>query len=176
MEDTSSVVDTTGTELPQTEETVTAEVPQTEETVTAEVPQTEETVTAEVPQTESTDPVYITSLEELLNTRGAITRQENTDKTSLLSVFQPSPSTLKNRLIVWASLGFPAYWTVFTTQINPPSVCSDGETRGFYPYLLFLLNNPESVYLSNLNTQVPGVTFSSFIGQLNTIGLSVIKS
>ena len=142
-ENTSSVVDTTGTELPQPEDT---------------------------------GPVYITTLEELLNTRDVIIQKENTDRASLLSVFQPNPGTLKNRLIVWASLGFPGHWSVFTSRINPPTVCSDGETRGFYPYLLFLLNNPENVYLSSLNAQVPGVTFSFFIGQLNTIGLSVIKS
>jgi hypothetical protein len=143
MENTSSVIDTTGTELPQPEDTA---------------------------------PSYITTLEEVVNTHGAIIQQENMDKYSLLSVFQPNPSALKKQLIIWASLGFPDNWKVFTSRINPPSICSDGETREFYPYLLYLLNSPENIYLTNLNSQVPGVSFSFFIGELNTIGLSVFKS
>jgi hypothetical protein len=136
MEDTSSVVDITSTELPQ----------------------------------------YITTLEELVNTRGAIIQQETVDKASLLSVFQPNPTTLKTQLIVWASLGFPEYWKVLSLEINPPSVCSDGETRGVQAYSRYLLDSPIDVFIDNLNTQVPGVKFSSFISNTNTIGLSVIKS
>jgi len=136
MEDTSSVVDITSTELPQ----------------------------------------YITTLEELVNTRGAIIQQETVDKASLLSVFQPNPTTLKTQLIVWASLGFPEYWKVLSLEINPPNVCSDGETRGVHAYSRYLLDSPIDVFLDNLNTQVPGVKFSSFISNTNTIGLSVIKS
>jgi hypothetical protein len=136
MEDTSSVVDITSTELPQ----------------------------------------YITTLEELVNTRGAIIQQETVDKASLLSVFQPNATTLKTQLIVWASLGFPEYWKVLSLEINPPNVCSDGETRGVHAYSRYLLDSPIDVFLDNLNTQVPGVKFSSFISNTNTIGLSVIKS
>jgi hypothetical protein len=136
MEDTSSVVDITSTELPQ----------------------------------------YITTLEELVNTRGAIIQQETVDKASLLSVFQPNPTTLKTQLIVWASLGFPEYWKVLSLEINPPNVCSDGETRGVQAYSRYLLDSPIDVFLDNLNTQVPGVKFSSFISNTNTVGLSVIKS
>jgi len=136
MEDTSSVVDITSTELPQ----------------------------------------YITTLEELVNTRGAIIQQETVDKASMLSVFQPNATTLKTQLIVWASLGFPEYWKVLSLEINPPNVCSDGETRGVHAYSRYLLDSPIDVFLDNLNTQVPGVKFSSFISNTNTIGLSVIKS
>ena len=134
-----------------------------------------DTTVAEPPPLEETGPVYITTLEELVNTRGAIIQKESVDKYSLLSVFQPSPSSLKTRLVIWASLGFPNDWSVFTAKIDPPSVCSDGETRVFHLYLRYLLDHSDDIYLTNLNTQVPGVRFSFFTGELNTIGLSVIK-
>jgi hypothetical protein len=165
MENTSSVIDTTTTELPILEEPVVTEPAVTEEPVVTEPAVVEERV-----------PSYITSLEELLNTTGVIRIKEDTDKTSLLSVFQPSAEALKSQLIVWATLGFIPDWAVFRTQINLPSVCSDGQIRLFYDYISYLLGSPIASFLSNLNSQVPGVTFGFFRYDATTIGLSVIKS
>jgi hypothetical protein len=120
-------------------------------------------------------PQYITTLEELVNTRGAVIQQEGVDKASLLSIFQPNPSTLKTQLIIWASLGFPDNWKVFSMKVTPPVVCSDGETREVCPYVFYLLDTRIDALLTNLDTQVPGVKFSFFVADINTIGLSVIK-
>jgi hypothetical protein len=158
MEETSSVIDTTTTELPILEE-----------------PVTEPTVTEE-PVTEPTGPVYITTFDELVATHGAIVQRENTDKTSLLSVFQPSPEILKTRLIIWASLGFPPNWQVLSTYITPPQICCDGEIRDASRYSLYLLDTPIDSFLTNLNSQVPGVIFSFFMSNVHTIGLSVVKA
>lgn len=129
----------------------------------------------ELSNLEESGPTYITTLEELVNTRGAVIQQESVDKASLLSIFQPNPSTLKTQLIIWASLGFPDNWKVFNVKVSPPIVCSDGETRGVCPYVFYLLDSPIDVFLTILDTQVPGVKFSFFVADMNTIGLSVIK-
>ena len=121
-------------------------------------------------------PQYITTLEELVNTRGAIVQQETVDKGSLLSVFQPNPETLKARLIVWASLGFTPSWIIFTQQVNPPPVCSDGQIRGFYDYVRYLIGSDIAPFLTKLDSQVPGVTFNFILRDINTIGLNVIKA
>ena len=137
-----------------------------------------ETTTIEnVPEmiVEDSGPVYITTLEELLSTQGAIIQKESSDKTSLLSVFQPSADTLKTQLIIWASLGFSANWVVFTAQVNPPAACSDGQNHTFYGYVLYLLGGPIEPFLTNLNSQVPGVTFNFFLKDVNTIGLNVSR-
>jgi hypothetical protein len=185
MENTSSVIDTTTTELPILEEPVTepvvVEEPVVTEPVVTEEPVTEpvvieEPVVTEPVVVEEHVPSYITSLEELLNTTGVIRIKEDTDKTSLLSVFQPSAEALKSQLIVWATLGFIPDWAVFRTQINLPSVCSDGQTRLFYDYISYLLGSPIASFLSNLNSQVPGVTFGFFRYDATTIGLSVVKA
>ena len=165
MENTSSVIDTTTTELPILEEAVTEPVV-TEPVVTE--PDVSEPVAA--------GPVYITTFEELVNTTGAIVQQEIADKTSLLSVFQPTPEILKTRLIIWASLGFTPDWAVLRTQVNPPPVCSDGQTRLFYDYISYLLESSIDSFLTNLNSQVPGVTFGFFRYDATTIGLSVVKA
>lgn len=122
-----------------------------------------------------TGPTYITTLEELLSTQGAIIQQESDDKTSLLYVFQPTANTLKTQLVVWASIGFPANCVVFTAQINPPPACSDGHIRAFYEYVLYVLGSPIQPFLHALNSQVPGVTFNFFLKDVNTIGLNVSR-
>jgi len=173
MENTSSVIDTTTTELPILEEPIVTEPTVTEEPVVTESVVTQPTVTEEpVP----TGPVYVTTLDELVATHGAIVQQEITDKTSLLSVFQPSPEILKTRLIIWASLGFPANWQVMSTYITPPRICCDGEIRDATEYSLYLLDTPIDSFLTNLNSQVPGVMFSFFMSNAHTIGLSVVKA
>ena len=151
-ENTGSVNDITGTELPIPMEPTVVEEP--------------------VP----TGPLYLTTLDELVATHGAIVQREDADKSLLLSVFQPNPTTLKTQLIIWASLGFPANWQVLSAHINPPQFCSDGETREPTAYSLYLLGNPIESFLTALNSQVPGITFSFFTSNVHTIGISVIKA
>lgn len=119
---------------------------------------------------------YITTIDELASTQGAIIRKEIDDLVALSNLFEPVPATLKTSLIVWASLGFPANWVVGTAQINPPVVCSDSQTRGFYEYVLFLVRSPIQPFLDALNAQVLGVTFNFFLKDVNTIGLNVSKA
>lgn len=146
METTSSVNDITGIELPILEEPG------------------------------PTGPVYLTTLDELVATHGAIVQRENADKSLLLSVFQPNATTLRTQLIIWASLGFPPNWQVLSAHINPPAICSDGQTREPTAYSLYLLDSPIESFLTALNSQVPGITFSFFTSNVNTIGISVIKA
>ena len=119
---------------------------------------------------------YITTIDELVSTQGAIIRKEIDDLVALSNLFEPVPATLKLALVTWASQGFPANWVVGTAQINPPVVCSDSQTRGFYEYVLFLVKSPIQPFLDALNARVPGVTFNFFLKDVNTIGLSVIKA
>jgi hypothetical protein len=119
---------------------------------------------------------YITTIDELVSMQGAIIRKEIDDLVALSNLFEPVPATLKASLITWASQGFPANWVVNTAQINPPIVCSDSQTRGFYEYVLFLVKSPIQPFLDELNAQVPGVTFNFFLRDTNTIGLNVSRA
>jgi hypothetical protein len=128
-----------------------------------------------VPPPEPESP-YITTLEELMSTQGAIVQKEANDKVALLKVFNPERSSLKLLLTNWASQGFPENWVVNNVQANPPLVCSDSQTRRFYEYVLYLLGSPIQPFLDVLNAQVPGVTFNFFLKDVNTIGLNVSKA
>jgi hypothetical protein len=119
---------------------------------------------------------YITTIDELVSMQGAIVRKEIDDIAALTNLFQPEPATLKLALVNWASQGFPANWVVNTAQINPPIVCSDSQTRGFYEYVLFLVKSPIHPLLDELNARVPGVTFNFFLRDTNTIGLNVSRA
>jgi len=119
---------------------------------------------------------YITTLEELMSTQGAIVQKEADDKVALLRVFNPERSSLKLLLTNWASQGFPANWVVNTVQANPPLVCADSQTRRFYEYVLYLLGSPIQPFLDELNSRVPGVKFDFFLKDVNTIGLNVSRA
>lgn len=118
---------------------------------------------------------YIVTLDELLSTQGAITQKEANDKQSLLDVFQPDTNVLKLRLLIWASVGFPSDWVVFTAKTDPPVVCSDGQARPYYEYVQYLLGKPIQPFLDTLNSQVLGVSFNFFLRDINTIGLNVSR-
>lgn len=134
-----------------------------------------EFISAPVVTTEPESP-YITTLEELMSTQGAIVQKEADDKVALLRVFNPERSTLKLLLTNWASQGFPENWVVNTVQANPPLVCADSQTRRFYEYVLYLLGSPIQPFLDGLNSQVPGVKFDFFLKDANTIGLNVSRA
>ena len=119
---------------------------------------------------------YITTLDELVSIREAVIQKEQRDKTALQSMFQPDASKLKTHLIEWASKGFTSDYVVFASQIDPPNVCSDGQTRGFYDYAIYLLGSSFEPFLALLNSQVLGVVFNFFLRDTNTIGVNVTKA
>jgi hypothetical protein len=126
-----------------------------------------------VPDTTSSTGTYITTIDELTSTQGAIVQKESTDRSALQTVFQPNSDTLKSQLVSWAAQGFPANWVVFTAQTDPPPVCSDGQTRAFYDYVQYLLSSSVQSFITTLNAQVLGVSFNFFLKDPNTIGLNV---
>lgn len=120
---------------------------------------------------------YITTIGELVSFRGAIVQKEQQDKAAILSVFSPSTNILREKLFAWAANGFPPMSTLLTTQIIPPSVCSDNVQRELVPYIEFLLDSKtlESAILT-LEERVDGINFSYNITQLNVVCLTVIKT
>jgi hypothetical protein len=119
---------------------------------------------------------YITTIDELVSIREAVIQKEQKDRTALHSMFQPDGAILKTQLIEWASRGFLSNHVVFTSQIDPPSICSDGQTRGFYDYAIYLLGSQIQPFLDLLNSQVLGVSFNFFLRDTNTIGMNVTKA
>lgn len=119
---------------------------------------------------------YITTLDELVSIREVVVQKEQRDKTVLQSMFQPDAAKLKTHLIEWASKGFTSDYVLFTSQIDPPNVCQDGQTRGFYDYAIYLLGSSFEPFLALLNSQVLGVVFNFFLRDMNTIGVNVTKA
>lgn len=151
----------------------TQQVVPTESVVTSEPVVTSEAMPE--PEVSITSSPYIITIDELTTTQGAIIQKEIADKQALFDVFQPNQDTLKNRLVIWASLGFPSDWVVFTAKTDTPVVCSDGQVRSYYDYVLYLLGQSIQSFLDILNSQVLGVCFNFFLRDVNTIGLNVSK-
>ena len=132
----------------------------------------------DVSSTGSTGPDsgYIITIDQLTSTQGAIIQQQSVDLSALEGVFKPDPNILRSQLISWAAQGFPENWVVFTVQVNPPSVCDDGVTRGFYDYAQYLLGTKISDAVTALTSQVFGVSFNFFLKDVTTLGLNVSKA
>lgn len=119
---------------------------------------------------------YVTTIDELISFRDAIVQKEQQDKAAIMSVFSPSAELLREKLFAWASSGFSPMFTLLTTQIIPPGLCSDNTQRDLVPYIDFLLGSQtmESM-IQTLEQRVGGIKFSYNIIQLNVICLTVIK-
>jgi hypothetical protein len=76
---------------------------------------------------------------EYMSTQRAITLQQCNDGALLTPVLYPLPSYFSTKLAQWAQQGYPASFTLFSTDISPPTVCEDGAIRNIYEYLTYLL-------------------------------------
>ncbi len=118
---------------------------------------------------------YIVSLEELLESRSAVTQKEAEDKSIVATFFNPNGDDLRPKLFEWASLGFPTIYSLQSLSITPPVTCSDGVARGLTQYVEYLLEKTISERLATLQAKMPGLelTISHSAG---TITLHVSRS
>ena len=118
----------------------------------------------------------LATIDDLLQIRQALLKKEADDLILLNTTFQPDDTMLKDALIHWATIGFPSNYVISSLQLNPPPKCSDGTTRNFYFYALFLLGMTDmNSLLSALNTRVDGMNFNITLVDVNTINLIVSK-
>jgi len=103
---------------------------------------------------------YIMTLDDLVSSVNTITEKEAQDKQALSILVTPDSTTITNNLYQWAKLGFPAVYPILTISINVPAKCSDGQTRGLYDYMTYVLGHPISDDVPLLQAKLPGMKLS----------------
>lgn len=120
-------------------------------------------------------PLYLFSIDDLINNQEFIQQQEDEDRTKLQSFISPSYEQLKPILLQWAKQGFPPVYTVNTLKLYAPSTCSDGQSRAFPLYIEYLLNRTMESWLVELSSKSNGITFTFSHNGGNTINLHVSR-
>jgi len=103
----------------------------------------------------------IVSMSDLINEHATIVQRESTMNAFLTSqLITVNPSTLKPKLIIWATLGFPAIYPILNLQIDIPNICADGVSRSLQAFVEYSLGMPLSVVIESLSAKLPGMDIS----------------
>jgi hypothetical protein len=116
----------------------------------------------------------IASMDELMASLGAIVSKETADKQTVSSLLHQTRETLRAPLFQWAAIGFPDIWVIQSFTIDPPPICSDGESRVLLSYFDYCLGKPLSEAIDEIQLKLTGIKLSmSFQG--NTLRLHVSR-
>jgi len=101
------------------------------------------------------------TITEIINDQSLLRQRQDDTTTALTSaLLNIDPSSMKPKLIEWASLRFPPAFLFITVAIDVPTVCTDGTTRGLLPYVEFCLGQSIGQILSTLCEKFIGMSFA----------------
>jgi hypothetical protein len=120
-------------------------------------------------------PIPIITLDELMQSHGAVLAKEVIDKSTLSVLLNESGDTLRTPLFQWAAAGFPDAHIIKTFTLTPPNVCSDGISRSTSEYFMYCLGIDMVTLLEKLKSVTQGINFGySFLG--NILRIHVTRS
>ena len=120
-------------------------------------------------------PPPVITMNDILSSVEVVVQKEQNDKATLESIATMSFEELKNKLLVWATLGFPNVYEIKKIVITPPTVCSDGVTRGLTEYIEFCSGKTMQDHVIALQQRVQDMTIS-FANMGTYIGIVVTKA
>lgn len=115
------------------------------------------------------------TIDDLLSSVEVITQKENEDKATLEGIGNMTHDTLKNKLLSWATAGFPNVYEITRISINPPNLCSDGVNRNLADYILFCSGKTINEHVEVLAAKVTGMSIS-FANMGSYIAIVVSKN
>ena len=107
-------------------------------------------------------PLPIVSYSDLLNMANVIHFNEEQDKIQLNVLKTMDEIDVRNRVVIWATSGFPDSYVLYAFQLCRSERCSDGVVRNdVLDYYTFLFpEHPLSTLLSVLQHRLPDMTLS----------------
>jgi len=169
------------TEIPVTEPTATTDISLAEpvpQPVPQPVPESTATtsVSTEIPIPALTTAVTLPfSIEDLINSVDVVLSKETTDRASVLSFVNMPIDSIKPKLYIWASIGFPSSYMVSTFELTAPSACSDGVRRTHVEYFEYLMNGKMNNWLNSMNAKTSGMYFTFSHNGYSCINLHISK-
>jgi hypothetical protein len=117
----------------------------------------------------------IATLEELMSSHAVVVTQEESDRTSLSALTNPTSAQYRPQLFTWAAAGFPGIYVIQSFTLTPPSICSDGVTRDIVAYVPYLTGQDIGVTIAGIQALMTGITVS-FSFQGNTLRIHVSRA
>jgi hypothetical protein len=121
------------------------------------------------------DADVIATMEELMSSHAVVVTQEESDRTSLSALTNPTSAQYRPQLFTWAAAGFPGIYVIQSFTLTPPSICSDGVTRDIVAYVPYLTGQDIGVMIAGIQALMTGITVS-FSFQGNTLRIHVSKT
>jgi hypothetical protein len=126
---------------------------------------------SEIPQP---PPAKIT-VADILASQEVLVQTEATHKTLLDGISLMDQTSLRNKLILWGTLGFPNVYVIHEVAVTPPPVCSDGVSRDLASYITFCSGKTIQEHVALLQALVDDMTVSfSYTGSSIQIVVSKV--
>jgi hypothetical protein len=137
---------------------------------------TELTTNTEIPVPEPPAPAPLPfSIEDLINSCDVVKAKETNDKASVLNFVNMPIDSIKPKLYIWASIGFPSSYMVSTFELTAPATCSDGVRRTHVEYFEYLMNGKMNDWLNSMNAKTSGMYFTFSHNGYSCINLHISK-
>ena len=101
--------------------------------------------------------------------------KETNDRASVLSFVNMPIDSIKPKLYIWASIGFPSSYMVSTFELTAPATCSDGVRRTHLEYFEYLMNGKMNDWLNSMNAKTSGMYFTFSHNGSSCIHLHISK-
>lgn len=109
---------------------------------------------------EPTPPPPPINIDDLLNDVAVLQQKEASDKVMLDGISGIATDTLRQKLVTWATQGFPNAWTLMEITVRPPAQCSDGGVRDLAGYISFVSGKTLAEHVAALQARMGGITAS----------------
>lgn len=108
-------------------------------------------------------PPPVITMNDILSSVEVVSQKEQADKATLESIGNIPFDHLKNKLLVWATLGFPNVYEIHRLTITTPTVCSDGVVRNLADYIEFCSGKTIQDHVASLQQRVQDmlITFAN---------------
>jgi len=97
---------------------------------------------------------------DILASQEVLVQTEATHKALVDGIGQMDITNLRNKLILWGTLGFPNVYVIHEVPISPPPRCSDGVSRDLASYITFCSGKTIQEHIALLQGLVDDMTVS----------------
>ena len=94
-------------------------------------------------------------LSDLLGQVTVLQQQEANDRTALGVLATPNLDDIRNKMIPWIAGTMQGPCDLVRVAVTPPNVCSDGVSRNFFEYLVFLSGKTVAEHLTVFQDLLP---------------------
>ena len=89
----------------------------------------------------------------------ALKQKEEADRVSMIAFLSQTAASMQRQLLLWEEANRPDSYILASTELDPPSKCSDGSVRTKAEYIFYLTGRTLQDWFVSMNTNVSGMRF-----------------